>query len=196
MNSYFGVRVYGSGPMTPDNGIYVFGTFRFTENGPIQTVLRLRADGTVDTTFNLVTDFQVNNATVQTDGKLVISGQFTKVHGVSKPGFARVNIDGSLDAAWDGSGLFGAVGAAMLTLPDGKIQVGAQRFFSGGVALPPLKVVYVRSQGTLNLTWPTGYSLQKATTLLPANWQTLGVASPFTAPMTGPGEFYRLIATP
>ena len=35
--------------------------------------------------------------------------------------------------------------------------------------------------------------LQKATSLQPANWQDTGAPSPFTVPLGGPGEFYRVV---
>ena len=49
---------------------------------------------------------------------------------------------------------------------------------------------------SLKLTWPAGFQLQHATQLVPSNWQTLPNPSPFTVPLTGPGEFFRVIPLP
>jgi len=48
----------------------------------------------------------------------------------------------------------------------------------------------------LTLAWPTGYQLQRTTTLSPPDWQILANPSPFTVPLSGAGEFFRLVPAP
>lgn len=64
---------------------------------------------------------------VQPDGKIIIAGHFTSVQGVSRNYIARLNVDGTLDAAYDPSpnGAVHCVGVQ----PDGKIVFGGD--FSG-----------------------------------------------------------------
>lgn len=75
----------------------------------------------------------VRAMSVQTDGKIIIAGDFASYDGVSRTNLARLNSDGSLDAAFAaaGTGLDGTV-LAMAVQPDGKILIaGSFTAFSG-----------------------------------------------------------------
>ncbi len=185
---------YTLGPVTPTGGVYLFGTFRPTPDGPVTSALRLFPNGTVDSSFNVATDFQINFGAVQGDGKLIVTGQFTKLNGQNRGGYARLNPDGSTDAGFEQGASFG-VGSSMMILPDGKLLVAGTRYFTGvGPAQPAEELGFKRTPGGLELTWPAGYRLQRATTLSPADWQDVAAPSPFTVPLGGPGEFFRIIA--
>jgi uncharacterized delta-60 repeat protein len=187
---------YTLGPVTPDGGVYLFGTFRPAPEGPVTSVLRLFPNGTVDSSFNVATDFQINFGTVQGDGKLIVTGQFTKLNGQNRGGFARLNQDGSTDASFTQGATFG-VGGPMSILPDGKLLIGGTRFFTGvGPALPAQEIDFVLKPGGLELTWPAGFQLQRASTLSPPDWQNVANPSPFTVPLSGPGEFFRVVPAP
>ena len=184
---------YTLGPVTPQGGVYVFGTFRPVEGGPTWSALRLAPNGSVDDTFHVSTDFQINYGAVQGDGKLIVTGQFTRLNGQNQAGFARLNLDGSTDAAFVPGSTFG-VGQAMLILPDGKLMVGGTRYFTGiGPALPAQEIGFTLKPGGLELTWPVEYRLQRATTLFPPDWQDVASPSPFVVPIAGPGEFFRVV---
>ena len=74
----------------------------------------------------------VNAVVLQSDGKLVIGGQFTTVRGLSRTNIARLNADGSLDGTFEADiGVRpGAdsddveVISAMGLTPDGKLIIG------------------------------------------------------------------------
>src|SRR5262249_23466925 len=73
--------------------------------------------GSLDSSFNPGTgvDQSVFAVAIQTDGKLVIGGDFTLANGVSRAGVARLNTDGSVDAGFDpGSGADDLVSAVAL----------------------------------------------------------------------------------
>src|SRR5262249_55867254 len=63
---------------------------------------RLNQDGSLDTGFSsgTISDF-VFAIAVQSDGAVVIGGEFTSIGGVSKRGIARLNGNGSLDPFFD-----------------------------------------------------------------------------------------------
>lgn len=63
---------------------------------------------------------------VQQDGKVVIGGTFTAVNGVPRQNLARLNADGTLDAAFLPQTIDGPNGpvGALLLLPDGSILAG------------------------------------------------------------------------
>jgi uncharacterized delta-60 repeat protein len=188
--------LYVGGPLTPEGGVYVFGRFQFEFNGPIYAALRLHPNGTEDSSFRVNTDFQINAAVVQGDGKLIITGQFTRLNNQARGGFARLNRDGSTDPTFAPTATFG-VGVAMTLLPDGKLLAASQRYFTGvGPALPAQEIDFVLKLDGLELTWPAGYQLQRATTLAPADWQNVASPSPFTVPLSGAGEFFRVVPAP
>ena len=62
----------------------------------------IEPDGTLDTAFNAgeFTNGQVLVSARQADGKVLIGGQFAKVHGQARLGLARLNADGTLDATF------------------------------------------------------------------------------------------------
>ena len=121
----------------PD-GIIVIGGFFTLVNGVARNnIARLNADGSLDTGFlNGLsgTNGVVRALAVQTDGKVVIGGQFTTVNGVGRNFIARLNADGSLDTGFL-NGLSGANNPvqALAVQPDGKIVIGGQFTTVNGV---------------------------------------------------------------
>jgi hypothetical protein len=63
---------------------------------------RLNADGTFDTGFaaNIGTGFatsDVFSTSIQSDGKIIVGGEFSTFKGIPAKGIARLNADGTLD---------------------------------------------------------------------------------------------------
>lgn len=86
-----------------DSRILVAGHFT-TANGEARTnLVRLREDGTLDSSFK--TNFTAGGAilavVLQEDGKILIGGSFTNINRVSRKGIARLNTDGSLDLSFN-----------------------------------------------------------------------------------------------
>src|SRR5207253_1784615 len=118
--------------------------FLTTVNGTTRNrIARLNTDGTLDTSF-LATgagaNYSVRAIVVQSDGKIVIGGEFGNYNGTYRGTIARLKPDGSLDETFINfnSGANSRTGAIALQA-DGKVIVGG--FFStvndvvrGGVA--------------------------------------------------------------
>ena len=107
--------------------VLVGGAFASINGTPFNGVGRLNSDGTPDNSFN---PGQGANATVyalalQTDGKVVIGGDFTAVNGNTNYNhIARLNVDGSLDSTFNpGTGANDSVRAVTIQL-DGRILLG------------------------------------------------------------------------
>ena len=94
---------------------------------------RFHADGSFDGSFWLVIGNRgsggVGALAVQPDGKVVIGGSFTTIHGTNRGGIARLNANGSLDGSFQNgmSGVRngdypGGVGA-LAVQPDGKVLI-------------------------------------------------------------------------
>lgn len=97
---------------------------------------RLNSDGSKDSSFSLVAgtscytcSLQVKAMALQSDGKVVIGGDFQTVRSTTRKNIARLNNDGTLDTAFsvgagaDGSG---AYVNALLLQPDGKILLAGE----------------------------------------------------------------------
>lgn len=92
--------------------------------------------GDVDPTFNIGggTIYYVYAVAIQTDGKIVIGGDFTDFNGVNVNRIARLNSDGSLDTTFNvGTGVNQTVRTIALQ-SDGKILVGGAFSTYNGVS--------------------------------------------------------------
>lgn len=108
--------------------------------------------GAFDPSFQGRLDSEVDAIHVmvkQPDGKIIVGGSFDGINGVPRQGLARLNVDGSLDAAFD-AGLNGGVEAAALQA-DGKIVVGGSFSLAGGV--PRQALARLQADGTLDLSF-------------------------------------------
>jgi len=112
--------------LLPDGKIIIVGNFTSYADVPVNHIVCLNADGTVDDAFNQgagANNF-VNCVKVQDDGKIIIAGSFTEYDGEPRGGVARLNSDGTLDDSFDtGTGLAGISGEAQSLdfQADGKI---------------------------------------------------------------------------
>ncbi len=83
----------------PDGKILVGGNFSGFNGVSMRNIARLNTDGSVDTTFNVRSgaNSTVSAIILQSDGKILIGGDFTTVNGIRRGRLARLNSDGSLD---------------------------------------------------------------------------------------------------
>ena len=84
----------------------------------------------LDTSFNPgtgVSGFELFSVALQSDGKIIIGGDFTGVNGIARTSLARLNADGSVDASFNPNiinlGAEGQVNSVTLQ-PDGKMLIG------------------------------------------------------------------------
>lgn len=103
--------------------ILVVGYFTTFNGVTCNRVARLNANGSLDTTFNVGTgaDSLISSVLIQSDGKIILFGNFNNFNGVSRYGIVRLNTNGSLDTTFTtGTGLNGTVKYAT-ELSNGKI---------------------------------------------------------------------------
>ena len=115
----------------PNGKIILAGAFSYFNNIAVPNIIRLNADGSLDTTFNAGTGTAgtIRGMAVQPDGKYIISGTFESFNGVAKHLNARLNTDGSLDTTFNYTSTIGLpedgiMGYDIIVQPDGKILVG------------------------------------------------------------------------
>ncbi|MDN4165643.1 immunoglobulin domain-containing protein [Cytophagales bacterium LB-30] len=129
----------------PDGKIFLVGAFSsFNGNTSVAKAVRLNADGTVDTNFTTSSGgvgfdtYQVNTVAVQSDGKLLLGGNFPYYQrgGVTtnSRGLIRLNTDGSFDGTFQYNNGFN-INAAIYDIilhPSGQIAVaGSIAAYSG-----------------------------------------------------------------
>ena len=119
-------------------------------------IQRRNADGTLDNTFASVTSTDSNGRIydfeVQPDGKIVVGGTFTKINGVVRGNFARLNADGTVDTSFNPP--FGAnAGVTEVALQStGKIILGG--VFNGLNGTLDYKAIgRVNSDGSLDTSF-------------------------------------------
>ena len=115
-----------------DGKILFCGDFSQFNGQARRGIVRVNPDGTLDTSFPVIdTAFNpIENAAVQPDGKIIISGPFSTINGVSRPRVARLNPDGTLDTTFN-AGLTSGNVTRPFILPDGKILVPANSSTAG-----------------------------------------------------------------
>lgn len=142
----------------PDGRILIGGFFNEVNGVMRRKIARLNADGTLDMSFGAGqsgADGLVQSIAVQPDGRILIGGNFNQVNGVPRKGVARLNADGTLDAAFgDGqSGVDGAVGTIALQ-SDGRVLIGGNFNQVNGVVRDYL--ARLNADGTLDTNFGTG----------------------------------------
>lgn len=114
----------------PDGSIYLGGSFSFFGSVYRPGLLRLNADGTLDTAFNPNFWYtpQVDQVQVQTDGAVIVCGKFTVIRGLKRPGLARFLPNGMVDPKFEvGDGVsvpYTQLGKRLGLLADGSLVFG------------------------------------------------------------------------
>jgi uncharacterized delta-60 repeat protein len=139
--------------LQPDGKIIIAGSFS-SYNGIIcRSIGRLNTDGSLDTTFNtgLVTNLIINSISLQSDLKIIITGQFSYYNNLFSPGLVRINSDGSLDTTFNvGTGFLGLTWSSSLQ-PDGKILIGGSFFSYNGT--PCNRIVRLNNDGSIDTSF-------------------------------------------
>lgn len=124
-NPVFAVAVHTNGTL---NGRVVMGGAFATFNGTSRkNVARVGSDGALDATFTVGTGANgtVYALAIQSDGRLLVGGEFTTFNGTSKGGLIRLNTDGTVDPLFNPAGVGANGSVRVITLQsDGTILIG------------------------------------------------------------------------
>ena len=119
----------------PDRKPIPGGRYTFVDGNAVLSVSRLNADGVYDNTFTIGAgvEGEVFAVAVQSDGGIVIGGDFRKVAGEAAKNIARLNPDGTLDTTFAvGTGADKPIRDIAIQ-PDGKlVVVGEFGIVAGG----------------------------------------------------------------
>ncbi|HSD08143.1 T9SS sorting signal type C domain-containing protein [Flavobacterium sp.] len=136
-----------------DGSFIIGGDFTKYNNTTRNRILKIKADGTLDSSFVPVT---IGNGGVyalsvdNVSGKILVGGSFTSVGGVPKNRLVRLNSDGSLDTAFTAD-VNGSVLAISPESTGGKIVIGGNFTIYNGTSVTYL--VRIQSDGSLDSTY-------------------------------------------
>lgn len=139
-----------------DSKIIIGGLFT-SYNGVAQNrIARLNEDGTIDATFNVGTGANsgVRSLVLQSDGKVLVGGDFGNYNGTAKIALMRLNNDGTLDNTFiAGAGPDGGV-FKIIPLSTGKILiVGAFTTYNGTARN---RIAVLNADGSLDTSFDPG----------------------------------------
>ncbi|MDR6843354.1 T9SS type A sorting domain-containing protein [Flavobacterium granuli] len=149
--------------LQPDGKIIVSGDFWKYQDAYHAHLLRLNADGSKDSSFNIGTGFDgfiIGPTVLQPDGKIIVGGTFHTFQGTPQNNLIRLNSDGSKDTSFDvGTGFsmdtkFTSGVNSLALQADGKILVGGQFNIYQGIAQNGL--IRLNSDGSRDTSFSNG----------------------------------------
>jgi uncharacterized delta-60 repeat protein len=154
IGSGFGGNVYDV-VVQSDDKIIVVGNFTTFNGAPVNRIVRLNSDGSLDASFNVGTGFNnaVNVVKLQSDGKILVGGAFTSYNGSASFRMVRLNTDGSKDFSYN----LLAFGSAVNTIciqADDKVLVGGNFANYGPHMLAG--AIRLNTDATADITFDTG----------------------------------------
>lgn len=142
-----------------DNKIIIGGEFTSYSGISENRIIRLNNDGSKDTTFNIGNgaNWIVNSINQQSDGKIIIGGEFTLFNNIIKKEIIRINNDGSIDNTFNiGSGFEGGIITLSIDSNDKIIVGGSFISFNGN---PMNKIILLNSDGSKDSNFNLGNGL-------------------------------------
>jgi uncharacterized delta-60 repeat protein len=144
--------------LQPDGKVVIGGRFLLYNGTSRNHIARVNANGSLDISFDVGTgtepDTVVYAIALQTDGKILIGGDFTLYNGFPRYGIARLNSNGSLDTTFDpGAGVRGNV-LAMAVQPNGKILIAG--WFDQYDGTDRANVARLNANGSLDTSFDPG----------------------------------------
>lgn len=145
-----------------DGKLVIAGYFTTYQGVSANRIVRLNTDFSIDDTFVYGTGFnaEVNAVAIQSDGKILVGGNFTSYNGTSRNRLVRLNTDGSLDTTFSiGTGFSSSVWSVVVQ-PDGKILVGGE--FTSYSGSSRSKIVRLNTNGSIDTTFQNPGTINNA----------------------------------
>ena len=127
--------------------IFFFTNVAFSQQGKSDVTFNTYDDGLLGDGFDGI----VRTVALQTDGKLIVGGEFSNFNGAATPFLCRLLQDGSKDPSFNlGSGIGGKVYCSLMQ-PDGKIILGGSFTSFNGVNVG--KLIRLNADGSRDVTF-------------------------------------------
>jgi uncharacterized delta-60 repeat protein len=141
-----------------DSKIIAIGSFDSYNNIITKDIVRINADGSIDTTFNsggIGVDGYLLDGEILEDGKIIIAGLIYNYNGVPAKNIVRLNTDGTRDLSFDtGLNSFNGNINTFAIQPDGKIVVGGEFTFYN-YSVSKKYIVRINTDGSEDTTFIT-----------------------------------------
>ncbi|MCJ1807421.1 T9SS type A sorting domain-containing protein [Flavobacterium covae] len=141
-----------------DGKILVTGLFSTYKGQTVNNFIRINANGTKDNSFNNGSGFDstINSIAIQTNGKIIIGGNFKNFNGISQKYLIRLNNDGSKDGTFDTDVVFDGAIRSLAIQNDGKIVIAV--IGKPYVHVGPLEtnIIRLNPDGKKDLDFSTG----------------------------------------
>ncbi len=156
-----------------DGKIVVGGLFTYYNGSLVNRIVRLNDNGTIDLNFNVGSGFngEVYTIFLQSDGKILVGGNFTVVNGISTYRIVRLNPDGSVDLSFLSAYPFENIIRTIHQQADGKILVGGD--FLG-------KIKRLNVNGSQDLSFNSGGLNEKVRSIIQLPDEKILVGGDFT----------------
>ncbi|MCX6021672.1 MAG: delta-60 repeat domain-containing protein, partial [Chloroflexi bacterium] len=140
-----------------DGKMVIGGLFTSYNGATANRIARLKADGTLDPEFVVGSGSGANGfvraVAVQSNGKILIGGDFTTYNGAAANRIARLKADGALDDTFSSGAGPGSVVNAVAAQSDGKVIIGGNfQTYSGAAASGLARLT---TGGALDPSFPT-----------------------------------------
>ena len=139
-----------------DEKILVGGAFSTFTGSSQNYLIRLNSNGSKDTSFNIGTGFNgnINSVSIQSDGKILVGGDFTTFTGTTQNYLIRLNSNGSKDTTFNiGTGFNSGVYSTAIQ-SDEKILVGGG--FSTFTGSSQNAIIRLNSNGSKDTSFNIG----------------------------------------
>lgn len=142
-----------------DGKIVIVGSFTKYDGVTVNRVARILANGNLDTSFltGLGAPANINSIQIQTDGKIILAGNFIKFNGIDVNKIIRLNPDGSIDATFNIGTGFNQDINTMVLQSDGRIIIGGEFTDYNGIAAN--RIIRLNSDGTIDSGFLSGTGL-------------------------------------
>nr|WP_294939036.1 T9SS type A sorting domain-containing protein [uncultured Flavobacterium sp.] len=142
--------------LQPDGKIIIGGNFSSFNGSVKNRIIRLNSDGSTDAGFTIGTGANnlISTIALQSDGKILIGGNFTTYNGTARSRVARLNSNGSLDAGFIVGTGANALVSALKVQADGKIIMGGSFVTYNSVTAN--RLARLNTDGSLDVGFITG----------------------------------------
>lgn len=137
----------------------IVGTHTSYSGSAVNRITRINTNGTRDTTFNIGTGLAngAYNVSIQSDGKILTTGDFVSYSGSTNNRIVRINTDGTKDTTYTlGTGFNNSAYISSLRSDDKLLVAGAFTTYSGS---SNNYIVRINSDGTIDTTFDIGTGL-------------------------------------
>ncbi|MDI1255422.1 MAG: T9SS type A sorting domain-containing protein [Flavobacterium sp.] len=142
--------------MQSDGKFVIGGRFTSYNGTTVNRLARINANGTFDSSFIIGTgaDNRIRDLVIQSDGKVIVGGDFLNYNGVANKRIVRLNTDGTIDATYNtGTGALNNIWTMALQL-DGKLIIGGDFQAYNGIGRN--RIARINTDGTLDTTFTIG----------------------------------------